>query len=133
MIILTNSVSQEVAPGQSLSFNTDILKTGCAECHRVGSGAVVLRQQQAIYELHFSANIGATSPGVAQLAIDINGSSMPETTIISQTAAAGDVNNVSIVDAVRTCCCGPETITVVNTGETTVVIENPSLFVKRIA
>ena len=133
MIILTNSASQEVAPGQSLIFDTEILKTGCAECHRIGSGAVTLRQQRAIYELAFSANIGATAPGVAQLAIDINSSPLIETTMVSTTAAAGDVNNVAKNTAVRTCCCGPETCTITNTGETTVVVEQPSLFIKRVA
>lgn len=133
MIILTNNASQELAPGQSLTFDTEILHTGCAECHRVGSGAVTLRQQQAIYDVHFSANIGATAPGVAQLAIFINGSPLPSTTMISTTSAAGDVNNVAKDTGIRTCCCGPETCTIVNTGDTTVVVENSTLFIKRVA
>lgn len=133
MIILTDSVSQELAPGQSLIFDTEILHTGCAECHRIGSGAVTMRMQNAIYEIHFSANIGATAPGVAQMAIDINGSPLVETTMISTTAAAGDVNNVAKDTAIKTCCCGPETCTIVNTGETTIVVENPTLFIKRVA
>lgn len=133
MIILTNTASQELAPGQSLTFDAEILHTGCAECHRAGSGAVTLRQQQAIYDIHFSANIGATAPGVAQLAIVVNGSPLPETTMISTTAAAGNVNNVAKDTALRTCCCGPETCTIVNTGDTTVVVENSTLFIKRVA
>ena len=48
-------------------------------------------------------------------------------------AAAGDVNNVAKTTAVQTCCCGPETVTIVNTGATTVIVENPSLFIKRVA
>lgn len=133
MIILTNSVSQEVAPGQSLTFDTEILHTGCAECHRIGSGSVMMRMQNAIYEIHFSANIGATAPGNAQLAISLNNSPMLETTMISVTAAAGDVNNVAKDTAIKTCYCSPETCTIVNTGETTVVIENVTLFIKRVA
>lgn len=133
MIILTNNASLELAPGQSLTFNTDILHTGCAECHRTGSGAVTLRMQQAIYDVFFKANIGATAPGAAQIAMFLNGSPMPETTMVSTTAAAGDVNNVACETAVRTCCCGPETLTIVNNGETTVVIEQPLLKIKRVA
>ena len=133
MIILTSTASQELAPGQSLIFDTEILHTGCAECHRINSGAVTLRQQQAIYDANFSANIGATAPGVAQLAICVSGSPLVETTMISTTATAGNVNNVAKNTAIRTCCCGPETVTILNTGETTVVVENPSLFIKRIA
>ena len=133
MIILTNSASQEVAPGQSLIFDTEILKTGCAECHRTGSGTVMLRMQKAIYEIKFSANIGATAPGAAQIAIGVNGDPLPETTMVSTTAAASNVNNVSSDTAFRTCCCGIETVTIENTGETTVVVENPLWFIKRIA
>ena len=133
MIILTNNASLELAPGQSLTFNTDILHTGCAECHRSGSGAVMLRMQQAIYDVDFKANIGATAPGVANLTIFLNGSPMPETVMISTTAAAGDVNNVACNTGIRTCCCGPETVTIVNNGETTVTVEEPLLKIKRVA
>lgn len=133
MIILTNNASLELNPGQSLTFNTDILHSGCAECHRTGSGAVTLRMQQAIYDIFFKANIGATAAGDAQLTLFLNGSPMPETTMISDTAAAGDVNNVACETGVRTCCCGPETLTIVNNGETTVVVEQPLLKIKRVA
>lgn len=134
MIILTNTASQELAPGQSLTFDTKILHTGCAECHRVGSGAVMMRMQNAIYDINFSANIGATvAAGVAQLDIMLDGSPLIESTMISTTAAVGDLNNVAKDTGVKTCCCSPETITIVNTGETTVIVENPSLFIKRIA
>ena len=137
MIILTNTVSQELAPGQSLIFDTTVMHTRCnnrkAECHRVGSGSVTLQFPNSIYEIDFSANVGATEPGVAQLAIVVNGSTLVETTMISTTAAAGDVNNVAKNTAVRTCCCGQEAVTIMNTGTTTVVVENPSLFIKRLS
>lgn len=137
MIILTNTVSQELAPGQSLIFDTTVMHTRCnnrkAECHRVGSGSVTLQFPNSIYEIDFSANVGATEPGVAQLAIGVNGSTLVETTMISTTAAAGDVNNVAKNTAVRTCCCGQEAVTITNTGTTTVVVENPSLFIKRLS
>jgi hypothetical protein len=92
-----------------------------------------MRVQNAIYEVHASANIGATTAGVAQLDILLNGSPLVEGTMISTTDAAGDVNNVAKNTAVRTCCCGPETVTIVNTGETTIVVEDPTLFIRRIA
>lgn len=133
MIILTNTVSQELAPGQSLTFDTEVLHTGCAECRRIGSGAVALRMQKAIYDIDFGANIGSTTVGNAQLAIEVNGSPILGTTMISATGAVGDVNRVSSRTAIQTCCCGPETITIVNTGTTTVVVENSSLFIRRVA
>ena len=134
MIILTNNASQELAPGQSLTFNTEILHTGCAECHRIGSGAVTLRMQQAIYEVFFKANIGSTTAATpAQFTIFLNGSPMTETTMVSTTNAVGDVNTVACETGVRTCCCGPETLTIVNNGETNIVVEQPLLKIKRVA
>ena len=133
VIILTNSVSQELAPGQSLTFDTEVLHTGRCECHRPGSGAVIMRQQGAMYEISAGGNIGATAPGVAELSIFINGSPLSETVMQSVTAAAGDLNNVSKTTAIQTCCCGPETCTVVNSGTTTITVENPSLYIRRIA
>lgn len=134
MIILTNTVSQELAPGQSLTFNLVTLHTGRCECFREGSGTVMLSQRNAIYEIDFGANIGSdTAATPAQLDIMVNGSPLTETTMISTTAAVGDLNNVSRHTAVKTCCCGCEYITIVNTGETTVTVEDPSLFIKRVA
>lgn len=134
MIILTNTGSPELAPGQSLTFNLVVLHTGRGECYREGSGSVILGQRNAIYDVDFSANIGATvAAGVAQLAIVSNGSSLVETPMISTTTAVGDLNNVGKHTAVKTCCCGPESVTIVNTGETTVIVENPSLFIRRLA
>lgn len=131
MIILSNNASLELAPGQSLTFNLEILHTGNAECHRTGSGAVTLRMIRAIYNVFFKANIGATAPGVANLTMFLNGSPVTETTMLSTTDAAGDLNNVSCETGVRTCCCGPETLTIVNNGETTVTVDQPLLKIKR--
>lgn len=134
MIILTNSTSLTLGPGQSATFDTVVLHTGCAECYRNGSGAVTLRMQNAMYEIAAGGNIGATTAGdVANLTVFLNGSPLPETVMNSVTAAVGDVNNVFRETAVRTCCCGAETATIRNNGDTTIVLENPLFKVKRVA
>ena len=135
MIILSNTMEQTLAPGQALTFDTEVLHTGCAECHRNNSGAVTFRANGAIYECKFGANIGATEAGVAQIALVVNGAPILETTMIHTTATAGDLNRVSCDTAVKTCCgIGGESVTVVNTGTTTVTIgANPCLFIKRVA
>ena len=51
MIILSNTASQELAPGQSLTFNLKVLHTGRCECFRENSGAVMFAQRNAIYEI----------------------------------------------------------------------------------
>ena len=134
MIILSNTIAQTLNPGQSATFDTIILHKGCSECFRKGSGAVTLRKQGATYEVDFSGNIGAVAPGAAQLNIFLNGSPLSETLMISTTAAAGDLNNVAKRTAVDTCCCGCETCTVVNTGDTPLTLgANPLLYIKRVA
>lgn len=135
MIILTNSIAQTLAPGQSATFDNAILKCGCAECWRTNSGAVILNREQGIYEVSFTGNIGATAPGTAQINVNLNGSPLPETTMISITAAADDLNNVGCHTGVKTCCCGGcESLTVVNTGTTTITLgANPAFYIRRIA
>lgn len=134
MLILTNDTSLTLGPNQSVTFNLEILHTGCAECHRINSGAVSLRMLQAIYKVFFKANIGSTTAATpAQLTMFLNGAPMEETRMVSTTAAVGDVNSVACETGVRTCCCGPETLTIVNDGETTIVVEQPLLDIKRVA
>lgn len=134
MLILSNSIAQTLTPGQAVTFDTVILKSGCAECFRPNSGAVRLKCKPAIYDVDFKANIGATAPGTAQIAIYLDGAPMLETTAISQTAAADDLNQVSPGTSVKTCECSIGTITVVNTGTVDITIgANPLLRVRRSA
>lgn len=134
MIELSNTTAQTIAAGQALTFDTVVLRSGCAESHRTNSGIVTLRADCAIYEVHFAANISGTAAGPVQLAIALDGEPLVETTLISTVGAAGDMNNVATATLVRTgCgCCGR--ITVVNNGTEPVVVgANPALFVKRVA
>lgn len=134
MIELSNTIAQTIAPGQSITFDTVILKTGCAETHRTNSGIVTLRAKCGLYEVRFSANISGTAAGPVQLAIELDGEPIAETTMISTVTTAGDPNNVSADTFIRTdCgCCGR--VTVVNTGTADVVVSpNPAFLVKRIA
>ena len=70
MISLSNTTAQTLTPGQSITFNTVVLHTGCAECHRANTSSVKLRAK-GIYDVHFSANIGATVAGAAQLLLRV--------------------------------------------------------------
>lgn len=131
MIQLTNTAALTLAPGASATFDTTLLKTGCDTCHRKNSGLVNLNAPCARYRVDFSANIGATAVGLAQLAIALDGETLSETIMDAQTAAAGNLNNVATGTFVRTCCRGNDTITVHNIGTTTVTVENPNLRVGR--
>lgn len=136
MIELSNTNAQTLAAGQSMTFDTVLLHTGCAECHRINSGSINLTQKNAIYEISFNCNIGATTAGdTAQVAITIDGAPLPETTAIRTTTAAGDLDNASAQTFVRTCCCiVPNTILLTNTGTTTINVGvYPRISVKRCA
>ena len=133
MIELSSTTAQTLAPGQSLTFDTVILKTGCSEYHRLNSGIVTLARI-GIYEVHFSANIAGTAAGPIQLAIELDGEPLVETTMISTPAAAADANNVATSTLIKTCtgCCGK--VSVVNNGVSDIVVSpNPAFYVQRIA
>lgn len=134
MIELSNTTAQTIAAGQSLTFDTVILKTGCAETHRTNSGIVTLKANNAVYEIHFAANVSGTAAGPVQIALALDGEPLVETTMISTVTTAGDFNNVATGTLIKTgCgCCGR--ITVTNTGASDVIVgANPALFVKRVA
>lgn len=134
MIQVSNSTAQTLSPGQSLTFDSVLLKSGCAETHRVNSGIVTLRSNCGIYEIHFTGNVSAPSASPVQLAIQLDGETLPETAMYEEITTPGVGQSVAAATLVRTGagCCGR--IGVVNTGTTTIsVLANTSLFVKRIA
>lgn len=134
MINLGTVASQVLAPGQSVLFDLTVLHTGCAEYHRNGSGAVSLMKSGAIYNVDFSADIGAAAPGTAQLSVMVDGEPTRDGAMTSVTAAAGDLNSVA-KPGVKVCvpcdCCVK--VSVENTGDTTVTVANPLLSVSRVA
>lgn len=127
MILLTNSVAQTVEPGAAVTFDAVIFQTGSGECHRRGSAGVSMRCN-GIYEAHFSANASGAAP--VELTIEAGGEPLSETVMTSNAATA---QNVATMTAIRNCCEGYERVTVVNTGAAVVTIENPKLYVRRVA
>lgn len=134
MIILSNTIAQTLAPGQSLTFDNTIMHTGCnAECHRNGSAGVTL-SKNGIYEINAKLNVAPTADGSAELAVMAGGGALPETTMISTPSAANDVNTIFCSTAFRPCGCCGEMITIQNVGTVPVAVSpNACLFIKRIA
>ena len=125
MIILSNSTAQTLAAGQSVTFDLIKRKAGCGEGFMQGGNAVWLKGNNAgaSYDVSYGANIGATAPGQAQLSIQFNGVTLNETTAISTTATAGDLNNVSRATNIPTGCgFGNGTVTLTNTGTTEITV-----------
>ena len=133
MIVLSNSETQTLAPGQSITFDLEVLHTGCAECHRKGSSAIKLRNQ-GIYELHFNGNIGATAVGTAALRMRAGGEDLPETSMIATVGAVGALYDVSATTLFKNYCGDADRITVTNVGTTSVVVApNTAFLAKRVA
>lgn len=120
MTTVSTLTDQTLQPGQSLIFDRLVQKSGCGECFRLSSNFVKLRG--CLYELSFSGNIGAVAPGPAQISMQVGGSTLPETTRISQTAAAGDLNSVSASTAYNNCCCDFDKVTITNTGTAAITV-----------
>ena len=136
MIELSNTNAQVIPAGQSVIFDKILLHTGCAECSMPNSGFIGLTQRNAIYEISFNGNIGATTAGgTAQVAITFGGAPLLETTSKTISAAAGDLQNVSASTFVKTCCFGMGgTVLLTNTGTADLNFDaNGRISVKRIA
>lgn len=134
MIVLSNTTTQTIQPGQSITFDNVVLQSGCAEYHRGGTSSIRLRRV-GIYELHFTGNIAATAANdILQLAIKLDGDTLPETTMIQTPAAVDAYANISAATVVRNCTCDNNRVTVTNTGTTPInLAPNAGLFVKRVA
>lgn len=127
MLALSNSTAQTVAPGQAVTFNTVLLSTGTAERFRKNAGLISLRASKGIYGITYRANIGdSTGTAAAQLSVQFNGATLPETTAITPTPVAGDLSNVTggtDLYSGSQCTCGSfGNITLVNTGTTTITV-----------
>lgn len=130
MIVLSNTTARTIQPGAAATFDAVKLHTGCGEFHRTGSGSVRLRA--GLYAFDFTGNVGGEIECIQpNLAIAVDGDTLPETTMAETVPLATDVHNVHA----STKFCnrfGGSTVTVVNTGSTPVELAaNPALVVKR--
>lgn len=134
MLELSNSNALTLNPNESVVFNLILLHTGCAECFRQNTGSVNLTQRNAVYEIGYNCNIGATEAGTAEVALTLNGSELPETLQQYVTVAAGDLQGVGASTFVQTCCCGNVAyeVKLTNVGTTTINLTNPRLSSKRL-
>ena len=131
MIELSNTADQVLTAGQSITFDKVLLKIGCAECHRANTGSDKMRVD-GIYEASFAGNIsGAVAGTPVQLAFQLGGATMPETTMVATPGAANASNNVATSTLIKNCCGDYDRITVTNTGTTDVTVAANSAFIVR--
>lgn len=124
MTELVTTTEQTLQPGQALVFEDIIVSSGCGECcnRRRRLNSFVRLRANGIYYIAFDANVTNTAAGPVQLGIAAGGAPLTETVSISTPAAVGDVNHISNATLYPNGCCGSETITLVNTGTTPIVV-----------
>ena len=131
---------QEVAENDNVLFTDTVAKGNCSITHRESSGLVTLRgytdQCRARYKVSFGGNIGIPTGGTVDaisVALSINGEAVASSTAIVTPQAVEEYNNIfnSIyVDVPRGCCY---TISVKNTSDQAIEVQNANLIVERVA
>ena len=137
---LTANAIQTVEANSNVLLTDTVVPGSCSVLHREGSGLVTLRgltnQCRARFRVSFGGNIALPTGGTVgpiSLAIAINGEPVATTTMISTPAAVEEFNNVFsaiFIDVPRDCC---SQISVRNTSDQAVDIQNANLIVERVA
>ena len=131
---------QTVDENQSVYFTDTVVCGNNSIVHRNGSGLVTLRgitcQCRARFKVSFGANIAIPTGGTVeaiQLTIAINGEPVQSTTMIETPAAVEEFSNVFsaiFIDVPAGCC---SQISVRNTSDQPIDVQNANLIVERVA
>ena len=131
---------QAVDAGQNVQFTDTVTCGNCSIIHRAGSGLITLRgltnQCRARYRVSFGGNIAIPTGGTVEsisLAITVDGEQVGSTLMIVTPAAVEEFWNVYssvFLDVPRSCCV---TVSVENTSDQTISVQNANLIVERVA
>lgn len=138
MIVLSNSTTQTIDPGEIATFDTVVLHTGCSECHRKGTGVINLSSRgncnnKPKYEIFFNGNVGGAAGTQPNLIVGLGVATLPETIMTETITAETDVHNVSAHTFLDNCCDNFNSLTIRNVGTTPVTMAaNPAFSVRRI-
>jgi hypothetical protein len=137
---LTAVALQTVEANSNVLFTETPVCGNCSILHREGSGIVTLRgiteQCRARFKIFFSGNIGIPTGGTVgpiSIAIAIDGEAIASSTMISTPAAVEEFNNVAsavYINVPQGCCM---TISVRNTSDEAIEVQNANLIIERIA
>lgn len=134
---------QDIAENNNVIFyNTVIPCNKGYVVHRDGSGLFTLRgitsqcQSKARYLVTFSANIAVETDGTVgpvSVALALNGEALPESNSIVTPAAIDEYFNVArsvFIDVPKGCCL---TVSLRNTSETAISVQNAVITIDRVA
>lgn len=134
MIELINTAVQTVEIGQSVVYNSTAVRGGCAERNREGSAQITLTKPGR-YLVAFSGNIAVPTGetvGEVSLGLTYDGEVLGGSLMRATPAAVEEYFNVSTqhyVDVYCNCCV---TVTVENTSDIPVLVDNPNLTAVRV-
>ena len=136
----TANAIQTVAVNQDILFTDDPVRGNNSIMHREGSGLVTLRgitcQCKARFRIFFGANIAVPEGGTAgaiSASIAISGEAIPTSSMIVTPAAVDEYYNVSaslFIDVPAGCCTN---ISVKNTSDQAINVQNANIIVERVA
>lgn len=136
----TANAIQTVAVNQDILFTDDPVRGNNSIMHREGSGLVTLRgitcQCKARFRIFFGANIAVPEGGTAgaiSASIAISGETIPTSSMIVTPAAVDEYFNVSaslFIDVPAGCCTN---ISVKNTSDQAINVQNANIIVERVA
>lgn len=130
MIVLSNLTAQTIQPGQAVTFDKVILKSGNCECWNSQLPKSVKLRGKGIYSLGFSGNVSSPTAGAAmQLAIAVGTQPLVETAMNRTPSTANVLDNISTETRYRNCCSDMDRISVINSGAVPVVLAPNSSFV----
>lgn len=141
MAEFTATAIQTVAPNQVVLFTDTPVRGNNSIMHREGSGLVSLRgltncQPRARFRVSFGANIAVPEDGTVgpiSVAIAIDGEPVISTRMIvtpAETEEYFNVNRETDIDVPAGCCAQ---ISVENTSEGDILVQNANLIVERVA
>lgn len=128
MINSYNSVSQNVAVGGLVSFDTDKIKTGCTVVHSEGTATFKLAKP-GYYYISFNANVAASdTAGDVTIQLRKGLELVPGAVGTTSSTAATDISNIAFVTIVQvppSCCVCDNTVTLslVNNGVAAVITD----------
>ena len=137
---ITATALQSVETDQNILFTDEVTCGSCSIGWRQGSGLVFMRgttqQCRARFKVTFGGNIAVPDGGTAGpigLALAINGEAVPSTRMIvtpTVTEAFFNVFSAIFIDVPKGCCLQ---VSVQNTSDQTVSVQNANLIVERVA
>ena len=137
---ITANALQAVETNQNVLFTNEVTCGSCSIGWREGSGLVFMRgitqQCRARFKVTFGANIAIPNggdPGPIGIALAINGEAVPTTKMIVTPTVAEAFFNVFgaiFIDVPKGCCMQ---VSVQNTSDQTIDVQNANLIVERVA